>query len=136
MRIGDMLVSAGFVTPEQVDEAVARQKESGLFLGEQLVELGIISEVQLTQVLSNQLSIPWVSLYHVEFTRELLSLVPAEVADRYCLVPIYAREVRRDGITLFVAMYDPTNEKALDEVRAAAQLPVKPMVAPPSEIRK
>jgi len=135
IRIGDMLISAGFVTAEQVEEAVGRQKESGLLLGEELVELGFVTEVQLTQVLSNQLSIPWVSLYHVEFSRELLTLVPAEVADSYCLVPVYVRTVRREGETLFVAMDDPTNDRALDAVRAAAQMPVKPMVAPPSEIR-
>ncbi|MCB9617235.1 MAG: hypothetical protein H6721_16100 [Sandaracinus sp.] len=135
LRIGDMLVAAGFVTEEQVEEALASQKESGLRLGAELVALGFVTEVQLIQVLSNQLSVPWVSLHHIEMTRELLDLVPAEVADRYGLIPVYRRVVRREGETLFVAMDDPTNEDAIAEVRRASGLPVKPMVAPPTDIR-
>ncbi len=135
IRIGDMLVAAGFVTDAQVEEAVRAQRKSGLRLGEELVELGFVSEVQLTQILSNQLSIPWVSLYHVEFSRELLSMIPREIADSYGLVPVYERSVRREGQTLFIAMDDPTNEQALAQVALAAEMPVKPMVAPPSEIR-
>ncbi|MCB9603504.1 MAG: hypothetical protein H6724_07855 [Sandaracinus sp.] len=135
LRIGDMLVAAGFVTEEQVEEALASQKESGLRLGAELVALGFVTEVQLIQVLSNQLSVPWVSLHHIEMTRELLDLVPADVADRYGLIPVYRRVVRREGETLFVAMDDPTNEDAIAEVRRASGLPVKPMVAPPTDIR-
>ncbi|MFW5920730.1 MAG: hypothetical protein ACOCUS_02730, partial [Polyangiales bacterium] len=135
IRIGDMLVAAGFVTEEQVQQALARQKQSGRRLGEELVEGGFVTEVQLTQILSNQLSVPWVSLYHIEFSRELLNLVPRDVAQKYCLIPIYVRKVRRAGDTLFVAMDDPTNEEALDRVSETAQLPVKAMVAPPTEVR-
>jgi type IV pilus assembly protein PilB len=135
LRIGDMLVAAGFVTEEQVREALTEQRSSGRRLGEELVALGFVTEVQLIQVLSNQLSVPWVSLHHIEMTRELLDLVPAEVADRYGLIPVYRRVVRREGETLFVAMDDPTNEDAIREVSRACGLPVKPMVAPPTDIR-
>jgi len=135
LRIGDMLVAAGFVTEEQVREALTEQRSSGRRLGEELVSLGFVTEVQLIQVLSNQLSVPWVSLHHIEMTRELLDLVPAEVADRYGLIPVYKRAVRREGETLFVAMDDPTNEDAIREVSRACGLPVKPMVAPPTDIR-
>ncbi|MBX3247354.1 MAG: hypothetical protein KF901_09240 [Myxococcales bacterium] len=134
-RIGDMLVAAGFVTDEQVSSALDAQRSSGRRLGEELVALGFVSEVQLTQVLSNQLSVPWVSLHHVELTRELLDLVPAEVADRFGLIPVYRRVVRREGETLFVAMDDPTHEGALREVARCSGLPAKPMVAPPTDIR-
>ncbi len=135
IRIGDMLVAAGFITDAQVKEALARQRSSGLRLGEELVAMGLVTEVQLTQMLSNQLSIPWVSLYHVEFSRELLDLLPAEVADAYCAIPIYVRKLRKQGDTLYVAMDDPTNEEALNRILASCSLPVKVMVAPPSEIR-
>jgi type IV pilus assembly protein PilB len=64
-----------------------------------------------------------------------LNLVPAELCDRHCVIPVYVRSVRREGDTLFVAMEDPTSEEAIAAVRSAANLPVKPMVAPPSEIR-
>jgi len=135
LRIGDMLVAAGFVTEEQVREALTEQRSTGRRLGEELVSLGFVTEVQLIQVLSNQLSVPWVSLHHIEMTRELLDLVPAEIADRYGLIPVYKRAVRREGETLFVAMDDPTNEDAIREVSRACGLPVKPMVAPPTDIR-
>lgn len=135
LRIGDMLVAAGFVTEDQVREALLEQRASGRRLGEELVALGFVTEVQLIQVLSNQLSVPWVSLHHIEMTRELLDLVPSEVADRYGLIPVYKRVVRREGETLFVAMDDPTNEDAIREVGRACGLPVKPMVAPPTDIR-
>ena len=71
----------------------------------------------MTQVLSNQLSIPWVSLYHVEFSRDLLNLVPAELAEDFVLIPVYVRRVRNEGEVLFVAMDDPTNEDLLGRIR-------------------
>lgn len=136
LRFGDMLCSAGLITQAQLQSALDAQKSSGRRLGEELVAAQVLTEVQVTQVLSNQLSVPWVSLYHVEFSRELLNLVPAELADRFCVVPIYKREVRRKGQTLFVALDDPTNEVALDAIEQASGLPVRAMVAPPTEIRE
>ncbi|MFW5876183.1 MAG: hypothetical protein ACOCXM_05560 [Myxococcota bacterium] len=135
MRIGDMLVAAGLTTESQIQQALARQKETGRRLGEELVDLGFVTEAQLTQVLSNQLSIPWVSLYHVEFSRELLNLIPAEVADRCGAIPVYIRKVRGEGDTLFVAMDDPTNPESLQRIRELTGMPVKAMVAAPSDIR-
>lgn len=130
-----MLVAAGFITDAQVQEALSGQRASGRRLGMELIEMGLVSEVQLAQMLSNQLSIPWVSLHHIEFSRELLELLPAQVADEYGVIPVYVRKLRKQGDTLFVAMDDPTNEQALERVYAACSLPVKVMVAPPSEIR-
>jgi type IV pilus assembly protein PilB len=135
VRIGDLLVRARLLSQADLERALAAQKMSGRRLGEEVVRLGLVTEIQLTQVLSNQLAVPWVSLYHVDFTRELLTLVPAEVAEKYCMIPIYVRHVRKVGNTLFVAMNDPTNADALEVLRAASGLPVKPMIAPPSDIR-
>ncbi|MBX3269229.1 MAG: hypothetical protein KF729_03155 [Sandaracinaceae bacterium] len=123
------------VTEEQVQEALAAQRSTGQRLGETLVRLGYVTEGQMTQVLSNQLSIPWVNLYHVDFSRELLGLVSAEVAERQCLVPVYVRHVRRQGDTLYVAMEDPLNVAAMQEVADGSGLPVKPMVASPTDIK-
>lgn len=135
IRLGDMLVAARMVEAEHIDEALAAQKERGGRLGELLVELGHVSEVQLAQVLSNQLSIPWVNLYHVDFSRELLNLIPAEAAEKFGCIPVYIRKVRKAGETLFVATDDPTNEAALTEIAAHAAMPVKPMVASSSDVR-
>lgn len=134
-RIGELLVEAAVISQSQLEQALFAQRKDGRKLGHLLIELGLVSEIQLTQTLSRQLSVPWVSLYHVDFSRSLLNLVTREVAERYSLVPIFVRRVRAQGETLYVAMDDPTNEGAIDEVARAAALPVKPMIACPSDIR-
>ena len=135
-RIGEMLVSLGLITRDQLDDALIAQRSSSLPLGKQLVALGAVSEIRLTQVLSNQLSVPWVSLERVEFPAELLARIPGELADRHSVMPIYVRSVRDHGATLYVAMDDPTHEAALREIAEIADMPVRPMIAPPSEIRR
>jgi type IV pilus assembly protein PilB len=134
-RIGELLVEGGVLSQSQLEQALFAQRKDGRKLGQLLVELGLVSEVQVTQTLSRQLSVPWVSLYHVDFSRSLLNLVPRETAERYCLIPIFVRRVRKQGETLYVAMDDPTNEAAIQEVARAAALPVKPMIACPTDIR-
>ena len=134
-RIGELLVEAGVLSQQQLEQALFAQRKDGRKLGQLLIELGLVGEIQLTQTLSRQLSVPWVSLYHVDFSRSLLNLVPRVVAERYSLVPIFVRRLRNQGETLYVAMDDPTNDTALEEVTRASSLPVKPMIACPSDIR-
>src|SRR5689334_12876466 len=135
VRLGELLVRAGLISGTQLEEALAEQRKNGKRLGSLLVELGLVSETQVTQILSQQLSVPWVSLHHIDFSRQLLNLVPIDIVERYCLIPIYVRRVRGLGDALYVAMDDPTNGRALDEVAARAGLHVRPMIAPPSDIR-
>lgn len=134
-RIGELLVDGGILSQSQLEQALFAQRKDGRKLGQLLVELGLVNEVQVTQTLSRQLSVPWVSLYHVDFSRSLLNLVPRETAEKYGLIPIFVRRVRKQGETLYVAMDDPTNEAAIQEVSRAAALPVKPMIACPGDIR-
>jgi type IV pilus assembly protein PilB len=134
-RIGELLVEAGVLSQSQLEQALFAQRKDGRKLGQLLIELGLVSEIQLTQTLSRQLSVPWVSLYHVDFSRALLNLVARDAAEKYCLVPIFVRRVRKAGETLYVAMDDPTNDAAIEDVARAAALPVKPMIACPSDIR-
>jgi type IV pilus assembly protein PilB len=135
LRLGELLVQAKLLTQERLDDALALQRAQGRKLGQVLIELGIVNETQLTQTLGQQLSVPWVSLYHIDFSRQLLNLVPREIAERYCLVPIYVRRVRKQGDTLYIAMDDPTHEAAIEAVRGSSSLPVKPMIAAPTDIR-
>jgi type IV pilus assembly protein PilB len=135
LRIGELLVEAKLVTREQLDQGLEAQQKTGRKLGQTLIELGIVNETQLTQLLSQQLSVPWVSLYHIDFSRELLNLVPRELAEKYCLIPVFVRKVRKQGETLYVAMDDPTYEAALTAVTQSASLPVRPMISSPSDIR-
>jgi type IV pilus assembly protein PilB len=136
LRLGQLLVDARILSAEQLEQALVLQKADGRRLGTLLVENGFVSETQLTQVLSQQLSVPWVSLYHIDFSRELLNLVPPKLAEKYCLVPIYVRPVRGQGDTLYVAMEDPMNEDALKACSDYAGLPVRAMIAAPTDIRK
>src|SRR5580693_1845501 len=135
LRLGQLLVDAKLITAQALEEVLEAQRTDGRRIGTLLVERGLINETQLTQILSHQLSVPWVSLLHIEFSRQLLNLVPREVADRFCLVPIYVRHVRNLGETLYVAMDDPSNEDGLAACRAHSGLLVRSMIAPPTDIR-
>ena len=135
VRLGELLVDAHIVTREQLEDALALQKKDGRRIGTLLVEVGLVSETQVTQILSQQLSVPWVSLYHIDFSRQLLNLVSQELAERFCLVPIFVRKVRGLGQTLYVAMDDPSDENAQSEVAQFSGLPVRAMIAPPTDIR-
>jgi hypothetical protein len=135
LRLGQLLVDASIISQDQLDEVLLMQKQDGRKLGTLLVERGFINETQLTQILSQQLSVPWVSLYHVDFSKRLLSLVPRDVAEKFCLVPIYVRHVRGQGDTLYVAMDDPTNDEALKSCSMWSGLPTRAMIASPTDIR-
>lgn len=134
LRLGEILVDAGVLAESQLNIALSIQKRRGLRLGQILLQEGFISEPQLVQALSRRLSIPWVSLEHVDVADELLELVPARVAEEFFLIPVYIQTLDRNNRTLFVAMNDPTDEAALRFVSATAGMPVKPMVAGPSDI--
>lgn len=134
-RIGELLVEGGVLSQSQLEQALFQQRKEGRKLGQLLIELGLVSETQVTQTLSRQLSVPWVSLYHVDFSRALLNLVTRETAEKFALVPIFVRRVRKQGETLYLAMADPTNEEAIAEVSRASSLAVKAMIACPSDIR-
>lgn len=136
LRLGELLVETGLITREQLEEALSIQKErGGRRLGEILVDQGVVTESEVTQVLSQQLSVPWVSLQHIDFSRQLLNLVSAEAAEKLGIVPIYVRRARNRKQTLYVAMLDPTDTSPLEEIAEHAGLPVRPMIAPASDIR-
>jgi type IV pilus assembly protein PilB len=135
VRLGELLVEAQIVSRAQLEEVLAAQKRDGRRIGTMLVEAGLVTETQVTQILSQQLSVPWVSLYHIDFSRQLLNLVSHQLAEKYCLVPIFVRRVRGLGETLYVAMDDPSDEAAQREVGQWAGLPVRAMIAPPTDIR-
>jgi type IV pilus assembly protein PilB len=135
VRLGELLVEAQIISREQLEEALTLQKHDGRRIGTLLVEAGLVSETQVTQILSQQLSVPWVSLYHIDFSRQLLNLVSEELAERFCLVPIFVRKVRGVGQTLYVAMDDPSDDKAQADVSQFSGLPVRAMIAPPTDIR-
>ena len=135
-RVGELLKAAGLITNDQLLDALREHERSGLRLGEVLVNRGLVDELQLTQILSNQLSVAWVSLPRVEFSDELLTLVPAEVAEQHTLIPVQFRLGPQRQKILYVAMDDPTNVQAMQHVSRITGMHVRPLIAPPSEIRK
>jgi type IV pilus assembly protein PilB len=136
VRIGELLKSAGLISEEQLQDALREQSKSGGRLGEMLLRRGLVSELQLTQILSNQLSVAWVSLRHVDLTEELLMLIPADVAEQHTLIPVHFRLGENKKKILYVAMDDPTDVAAMEHVSRITGMHVRPLIAPPTEIRQ
>lgn len=134
VRLGELLIEAQIISREQLDSVLLLQKQDPRRLGTLLVETGLVTETQVTQILSQQLSVPWVSLYHIDFSRQLLDLVPEQLARQHCLVPIFVRKVRGQGNTLYVAMDDPSDDAALSAIQQYSGLPTRAMIAPPTDI--
>ena len=123
------------LTQAQLDDALSRPRTEGERIGGVLCRLGFVTETVLTQTLSQQLSVPWVSLYHVDFSRQLLNLVPHELAELHTLVPVFVRKSKKSGEVLYVATDDPTNDAALEAIHQFAGLPVRAMLASRSDIK-
>jgi type IV pilus assembly protein PilB len=127
-RLGDLVAAEGLITTEQLARAVAEQKRTRERLGTILVRLGFISEEQLVRFLSRQYTVPIVAVPSM-IGSEILRLVPAAVARKYEMIPI-----GRTVGSLTIAMVDPRNLSALDEVGFRTGLKVVPVIARPSEI--
>jgi type IV pilus assembly protein PilB len=135
-RIGELLRAAGLVSEAQLLDALEQQRRTGGRLGEVLIQRGLVTELQVTQILSNQLSVAWVSLPRVDFSDELLILVPVEVAEQHTLIPVHFRVGEHKQKILYVAMDDPTDVAAMEHVSRITGMHVRPLIAPPSEIRR
>jgi type II secretion system (T2SS) protein E len=125
-RIGELLVEAGVITKVQLAEALAHQREHGGRLGTNLVELGMLDEKALAKELAKQLSIPSATAAQIDRAEAgARKLLPGKLADRLRAVPI-----REDAGKLWVAMADPTDQHAVNEVSKATGKKIRPMVAP------
>jgi len=130
-RLGDLLVADGLITQEQLQRALHEQKGSNEKLGTILIRLGILQEDQLIGFLSRQYSIPSITLSQLDIDPEVLKLVPAHIARKHEVLPI-----KRQGNTLTIAMADPTNVFALDDVAFMTNLQVLPVVGSQGAIRQ
>lgn len=137
IQLADLLLRSGLTTQDRVQAALADLRQAatpGRFIAA-LVDGGYVDEVALTQMLSRELSIPWVSLDMPEVPQTVLSLVPRDTAERFSLVPVYIRREQSGPPTLFVAMDDPTWEEALYTVSVMSSMPIRPLLAPRSQVR-
>jgi type IV pilus assembly protein PilB len=131
-RLGEMLVSEGIITPEQLQEALQRQAELGGKLGENLTELGYIeSEEAIIEILGRQLNVGALKLSEMELDPEVVELIPAEMAQKLCAIA-----VDRDGNTLTVAIADPNNVFSIDSLKFVTGCEIVPVVATESSIRR
>jgi type IV pilus assembly protein PilB len=130
-RLGDLLVAEGLITEEQLGKALAEQKGTSEKLGSVLLRLNFLHEEQLIGFLSRQYGLPSITLSQLDIDPEVLKLVPDTIAKKYEVLPI-----KRQGSTLTLAMADPTNVFALDDIAFMTNLQVTPVVASQGAIRK
>jgi type IV pilus assembly protein PilB len=124
VRIGELLLKEKRITPEQLQEALSYQRQSGGKLGANLVKLGFVKDDEITSLLSKQYGVPSISLNQFEIDPAVIKLVPAETAHKYQIIPL-----SRVGATLTIAMTDPTNVFALDDLKFMTGYNVEPVVA-------
>ncbi|MEO7112293.1 MAG: hypothetical protein ABI183_17740 [Polyangiaceae bacterium] len=134
LPLGELLVAAGLITQDVLDAALRDQAADGRRLGEILVARKLVTDTQVTQILSHQLALPWVSLAKITPDPTLLALVSKALAEQHHIVPVYLRRSKTQS-TLYVATDDPTNDVALRECANAAKMEVRAMVAASHDIR-
>jgi type IV pilus assembly protein PilB len=129
VRIGELLLREKRITPAQLQEALNHQKANGGKLGITLVKLGMVKDEEITAMLSRQYGVPSINLAQFEIDGSVIKLIPAETANKYQVIPI-----SRTGATLTIAMTDPTNVFALDDIKFMTGYNVEPVVASESAV--
>src|SRR5438270_7062052 len=124
VRIGELLLKEKKITPEQLQQALAAQKSNGGKLGYNLVKMGFVKDEEITSLLSKQYGVPSINLGQFDIDSTVVKLIPADTAQKYQIVPL-----SRTGSTLTIAMTDPTNVFAMDDIKFMTGYNVEPVVA-------
>jgi len=124
VRLGELLTKASLISQDQLKEALRVQKETGGKLGETLIKLKFVSEEDITECLSQQFGVPSINLQHFEIDSSVIKLIPGDVARKYNILP-----VNKTGATITIAMADPTNVFAMDDIKFMTGYNVEPVVA-------
>src|SRR5450759_5989856 len=124
VRIGELLLKEKRITPVQLQEALNYQKANGGKVGLNLVKLGFVKDEEITALLSRQYGVPSINLGDFQIDQTVIKLIPAETAQKYQIVPL-----SRSGATLTIAMTDPTNVFAMDDIKFMTGYNVEPVVA-------
>ena len=130
-RIGELLVRESIISTQQLRDAQSDQHKSGKRLAYSLAKLGILGEKELTEFLSRQYGVPSISLGEFEIDLEVIELIPKEVANKHTVLP-----VQRAGSTLIVAMSDPSNIYAIDDLKFLTGLNIEPVVTTDAAIEE
>src|SRR5262245_37397515 len=129
--VGELLVEQKLISSSQLAEALLQQSASGKRIGALLVELGAIDETELTKVLAAHLKLPMADLRKAVPEDDAIALVPEAIARAHTAIPL-----RTTDQGLQVAMVEPTDAKAIADLESAAGLPILPVIAPASDIRR
>ncbi|MBX7186234.1 MAG: Flp pilus assembly complex ATPase component TadA, partial [Vicinamibacteria bacterium] len=124
VKIGEMLSKEGLITPQQLQEALTYQKQNGVKLGRALVSLGFVKDDEITGLLSRQYGVPSINLATFDIDPTVLKVLPGETCRKYQVIPI-----SRAGAVLSLAMSDPTNVFAMDDIKFMTGYNVDPVVA-------
>ncbi|MCU1384922.1 MAG: type pilus assembly ATPase PilB [Acidobacteria bacterium] len=124
VRIGELLLKEKLISPEQLQQALTQQKSNGGKLGYNLVKMGFVKDEQITALLSKQYGVPAINLAQFKIDLTIVKLVPTETARKYQIIPL-----SRSGSTLTIAMTDPTNVFAMDDIKFMTGYTVEPVVA-------
>jgi type IV pilus assembly protein PilB len=124
VKLGELLLKENMVSHQQLQEALAHQKMNGGKLGKALVQLGYVRDEEITSLLSRQYGVPSINLDHFEVDPAIIKIIPAETARKYQILPL-----SRSGATLTIAMADPTNVFAMDDIKFMTGYNVEPVVA-------
>jgi type IV pilus assembly protein PilB len=130
-RIGEVLLERGVIDRKKLEHALAHQKEHGGLMGQILIQLGYVTEEEVALALTAQYGFPYLPLDNYEIDTGLGQVIPEGVARAYCLIPI-----DRIGNALTLAMADPSNTKAIEEVELMTKCAVQTFVSTPSDIGK
>src|ERR1700682_2822300 len=130
-RLGDLLVKEKIITPEQLQQAIKVQKETNCRLGSALVKLSFLTDEDVTNFLSRQYGVPAINLSYFEIDPSVVKLIPFETAKRYQILPL-----SHVGASLTIAMVDPTNVFAMDDIKFMTGFNIEPVVASESSIQE
>jgi type IV pilus assembly protein PilB len=129
-RLGDVLVKSGRISQQQLVQGLAFQKEKGGRIGSALVKMGVLSEKELVEFLSQHFGVPAIDLTRVEIDESVIKVIPADVSRKYTILP-----VAKVGAKITLAMIDPTNVFAMDDIKFMTGYNVDPVVSSETALR-
>ena len=130
-QLGELLIERGIIKQRELDKALAAQKERGGLIGEVLVELGFAKEEDIAQALTAQYGFPYLPLSNYEVSPETIGIIPAKVARQHLLIPI-----DKIGNNLTIAMSNPLNVQAIEDVELISGCNVQTFVSTSSDVKK
>ncbi|NQU95396.1 MAG: hypothetical protein HQ549_04105 [Candidatus Omnitrophica bacterium] len=130
-QLGELLIERGVITRSQLEKALQIQKEKGGLLGQILVVLGFTKEEEIAQALTIQYGFPYLPLQNYELNKEVVKLIPESVSRQYCLIA-----VDKIGDTLTVAISNPLNTKAIEDVELLTKCKVQVFVSTLTDVGK